>query len=304
MRLLSILGLPAALLLAAATAQAQAPARPSAAEELRRLCATISMAPADGREMARRSECVLARVLPSTDRIGEARAYARAALAAGEPTGGLMLYLVFQSDPANQVMRDGKLDPEAYRRLAARSLAQRKDQVDAIEGLGFAAGKGDVAAGVLLAGYFHDTVAPRNVSRVGALAALLMRNGERNPVLERFAREADAVAKSAGHTKASVRSFLEAYQHASAAARQGYQDQSGGKSCEAATLQSVSSGDIHDAEYLPMKGTMVADTYLVRGKWTEFWTFRACDQEVPVKVSFEADGWGGSSSQSSHNKGG
>jgi len=291
-----------ALLLAAAASQAQAPARP-AGEDLRKLCETISMNPADGREMARRAECVLAGVLPSPNRLAEARALSRSALAAGEPTGGLMLYLAFQADPANRYLRDGKPDPEAYAKLAARPIAQRQEQIDAIEGLGNAAGKNNVAAGVLLAGYFHQTVAPRNVSRVGALAALLGRNGEHSPIIERYAREADAIAKTGHDTKTSVRNFFETYQQAVPVARNAYAAQSGGKSCAKPELKSLSSGEIQGAEFLPLQGTLVKDSYLVRGQWTEYWTFQACDQEVPLKVTFAADGWGGATATVRHNKG-
>lgn len=283
-------------------AQASSPA-PAGAEELRRLCETVSMQPADGREFARRAECVLSGVLPSADRIGEARRLARAALKAEEPAGGLMLYLAFLQDPKNQALRDGKLDPEAYARLAARSLKDRTEQVEAIEGLGFAAGRNNAAAGMLLANYFHDTVAPGNLVRLAAIAAMLKHNGHQNAVLDRFAREADAIAR-AGNTHASPRSFLEAYRNAAAVASAGYGEQAGGKTCGDVQLASVSTGEIADAEYLPLTGKLVANTYLVRGHWSEFWTFRACGEEVPVKVSFRADGWGGSTSTAVHNKGG
>jgi hypothetical protein len=294
---------PALLLAAAVThAQSPTPARPPA-EDLRKLCETISMNPADGREMARRAECVLSGVLPSPNRLAEARALSRSALAAGEPLGGLMLYLTFQADPANRYLEDGKPDPQAYAKLAARPIAQRQEQIDAIDGLGNAAGKNNVAAGVLLAGYFHQTVAPRNVSRLGALAALLGRNGEHGPFVERYAREADAIAKTAASTKTSVRNFFETYQQAVPIARSAYAAQSGGKSCEQAELKAVSSGDIQGAEFLPLQGTLVKDSYLVKGQWTEYWTFQACDQEVPLKVSFAADGWGGATATVRHNKG-
>jgi hypothetical protein len=261
------------------------------------------MSPADGREMARRAECVLAGVLPSANRVAEARGLARAAIGAGEPTGGLMLFLAFQADPANQFVRDGKVDAEAYRRLAARPAAQRQEQADAIEGLGVAAGRNNRAAGVLLAGYFHETVAPRNVARVGALSALLMRDGERTPVLERYAREADAIARTAPATKASVHAFLATYPQAVAAAQAGYKTQSGGKTCDKPELKSVSSGDIEGAEFLPLQGNLVKDSYLVKGQWSEYWTFRACGEEVPVKVAFAADGLGGATTTVRHNTG-
>lgn len=293
-----------ALMFAAAAARAQAPApSPPPAPDLRRLCETVSMNPADGKELARRSECVLSGVLPSTDRIAEARMLAKAALAAGEPSGGLMLYLVFQADPRNQFMRGGQPDPQAYRRLAARSLQQRQEQVEAIEGLGFAAGRNHAAAGVLLATYFHDTVAPRNVQRTGAMTALLLRNGERTPVVERFAHEADAIVRAGAGTQASVRGFMETYRQAVGAVRSAYASQAGAeRTCEAPELKSVSAGEIQRAQYLPLQGNMVRDSYLMEGDWTESWIFQACDREIPVQVGFAADGWGGSTSSVHINK--
>lgn len=293
-----------ALLLAAAAASAQtAPdANAKRAQELKRLCDTISMNPADGREMARRAECVLSGVLPSTNRIAEARALSLAALKAGETSGGTMLYLTFQADPANEYVKDGKFDADAYQRLAARPVQERKDQIDAIEALGGAAGHNNIAAGILLAGYFHDTVAPRNVARTGAMAALLLRMGEKGALVERFAREADAIAKL-GTTKASVRAFMDTYPQALAAARAAYQTQTGGKSCAKPELKSVSSGEVQGAEYLPLEGNLVKDTYLIKGEWSEYWTFRACGEDVPLKVAFAADGWGGATSTVRYNKG-
>ena len=290
----------AAFSLAAAAAQAQAPAgKFDPAEELKRLCATVSMHPADGREMARRAECILSGVLPSQDPIGEARMLARAAWKAGEPSGGVMLYLVYLRDPAYQAVRGGKVDPEAYRRLAARSGFERTEQIEAIEALGFAAGKNHAAAGMLLANYFHDTVAPRNIARMGAIAALLMRNGVENPVVERFAREADAIAR-VGATKASARSFLEAYHNAAATAKAAYAAQAAGKACDKVDLKSLSSDEIEGAAYLPLRETLVSGSYLVKGTWSESWNFDACGEEVPVKVTFHADGWGGSTATTSH----
>jgi hypothetical protein len=298
--------LPALLIAAGSAAHAQGQPQPDAAqrsEELKRLCETVSMDPADGAEFARRAECVLSGMLPSPNRVGEARGLARAALAKGAPAGASILYLAFLADPANQAMHDGKVDPQAYQRLASRTVQERKDQIEAIEALGTAAGHNNIAAGVLLAGYFHDTVAPMNVARTGAMAALLIRIGEHGPVVERFAREADAIAKDARATKTSPRTFMETYPQAVAAARAGYQAQSGGKTCDKPQLKSVSAGEIQGAEYLPLQGLLVKDTYLMKGQWTEYWTFAACGAEVPLKLAFAADGWGGATSTVSYNKG-
>jgi len=296
--------LAAALSLAAAAAHAQGSAPPPAGgqPDMRKLCDSIPMFPQEALEMARRAECVLSGVLPSGDRLGEARGLARAALAKGEPAGGLMLFMVYQADPANRYLRDGKVDPEAYRRVAARSLSERKDQIEAIEGLGFAAGRNHIPAAVMLAGYFHETVAPRNVSRVGALSALLQRMGQKSPAMERFAQEADAIAK-AGQTHASVHGFFDTYQRAQVFARAAYETQSGGKQCDKPVLKTVSAGDIRDAEYLPLQGTMVKDSFLVKGQWTEYWTFDACGTDLPLKVGFVADGAGGAAADVRFNKG-
>lgn len=283
----------AALAVAAGAAQPAAPAASAGGEDLRKLCAMVSMTPADGQELARRAECVLAGILPSPNRYAEASALARAALGRGEASGGLMMYLAYLANPANQYLRDGKVDAQAYQRLAARTLAERKDQVEAIEALGVAAGRGHPAATVALAGYFHDTLAPRNVARLGAITGLVLRSGSHNPLVERFAREADAVARQAGSTKASVRAFLETYGPAAAAARGAAQAASGGPACEQPQLQVVSSGDIEGPQYLPLTGNLVEGSYLVKGRWAETWTFLACGKEVPVDVSFAADGWGG-----------
>jgi hypothetical protein len=290
-----------AVVLAAAAVHAQ-PA-PGADESLRTMCSSLSAVPADGREMAKRSECILAGAISSSDRIAEARELARAAMARGEPGGGLMLYFAFENDPANRYVQDGKPDLQAYERLAARPLEARKDQVDAIEGLGFAAGRNNPVAGLLLANYFHDTVAPGNVARLDALLELLQRIGNKSPQLERMARETAAIRGPRGATKASVRGFLEAHQHAVAAAAAGYKVQGGKASCDKPVLKSVSAGNISDAQYLPLQGKLVANSYLVRGEWMEFWRFEGCGQEIPVKVTFRADGWGGSRFIAVHNKG-
>ena len=65
----------------------------------------------------------------------------------------------------------------------------------------------------------------------------------------------------------------------------------------------MSSGEVQDAEYLPLEGNLVKDTYLVKGAWSEYWTFRACGEDVPLKVGFAADGWGGATSTVRYNKG-
>lgn len=288
---------------AAASAATSAAPSPSDRDSLASACARVPAAPTAPRDLADRAQCVLAGLVPSKDRFAEARDLARRSLQEGDAAGGYMLYRAFAEDPANSALRDGKIDADVYRRLAQRPLAERAGQVEAIEALGAAAARGHVNAATLLAGYFHDTVAPRNVARMRAITHLLLGHGEHSPDLERMAREADAIERVARDTKASPRSFFEAYQAATVAALAGYKVQTAGGHCDKVALKSVSAGDIEGAEYLPLKGTMVAGSYLLHGRWPEYWTFDACHEQVPVKVTFEADGWGGSSFTAVHNKG-
>jgi hypothetical protein len=45
----------------------------------------------------------------------------------------------------------------AYRELSVRTLEQRREQFDVVEGLGFAAGRNHPGAGPRLAAYFKGT---------------------------------------------------------------------------------------------------------------------------------------------------
>lgn len=289
---------------APAAPSAAAPAAPAAAPvDMHKLCADLPAQPTEARAIAQRSQCVLGGFIPSDRRFAEARELARKAMDLGEPAGGFLLFLAFANDPAYAFRQDGKVDLDAYRRLAALPLERRAEQVEAIEGLGFAAGKDHVPAAALLANYYYETVAPRNVARVRAIVDLLARRNQRHPALDKIAREALAIERTAPATRASVRTFFDAYRAATAAALAGHAAQTAGGKCEQADLKAVSASDIRDARYLPLKGPMVAGTFLVKGSWNEFWTFAACGQEVPVKLAFEADGWGGATFSAAHNKG-
>src|SRR4051812_14368220 len=108
----------AAALLTAAGAQAQPNA--GIAPALQKECDALPAAPATSRELAGKSQCLLLGAVPSANRYAEARELARESMALGDAAGGFMLYVVFSSDPENSYIRNGKVDMEAYRRLAAR----------------------------------------------------------------------------------------------------------------------------------------------------------------------------------------
>ncbi len=269
----------------------------------RELCAALPPAATNARTLALRSHCVLAGLTPSDRRHAEARELARRSLQLGDPAGGFLLYLAFGSDPENHYLQDGKPDMAAYRRLGSRTLEQRTEQIEALDGLAFAASKGHVNAALALASYFHETSAPDNLLRLRNLTALLMRNGERAPALQRLAQQAAALHDLAPATKASPRAFLDAMRTAGAAVALAYMAQSEGRTCERPALKAVNSGDVRDPVYLPLTHPSVQNTYLVRGEWAEQWIFLACDRQLAIKVTFRADGWGGASFTAEADKG-
>lgn len=288
--------LAACAALAAAAAMAQAaparPATPTVSAQLAQSCRELPADAADARSLALRSQCIVVGALPSERRHAEARELARRSLAAGEPAGGYMLYVAYTTDPANGFLRDGQVDLEAYRRLAARPVGERAEQVEAIDALAFASMKGHLNAGLALATHLSETVAPRNIERVRGLATLYLRNGEKNPAFQRLHDHATQVLQ-AGPTKASLRAFADAYRGAGAAAAAGYVQRNAGQTCASFTPKVLESTEIQNAEYLPLANKSLADSYLVRGKWVEMWNLTGCGQDVLVKVEFEADGWGG-----------
>ena len=282
----------ACLLLFAAASFAPA-AQAQSGGELKALCAAQPAKPAGARELAVRAHCVLVKLIPSAKPYAEAQDLARLSMRLGDPAGAYLLYAAFTNDPANSYLRDGKVDMEAYRRLGARPIEQRAGQVEAIDALAFAAARGHVTAGAVLATYLRDTVAPGNVARLRELTTLLQSRGEKSPVVQRLAQEAELVETSAPATKASVRAFLEAFQLAHGAAVTAAAAQRPGAQCAGPQIKAATSGDVANARYLPLTQSGVRNSYLVQGEWSELWTFSACDTDVPVRVRFRADGWGG-----------
>lgn len=303
----------------AASAAAPAASRPVAqGPDLRKACTDLAPSARDPKSLGLRAQCVLTGLHPSTRRFGQARELAREAMKLGDAHGALVLYLAFSTDPENTYVRDGKADLARYRQLGARTLEQRRDQVEALDALGYAAGTGHAQAMSLLASYHYDTAAPTSIARVRETTGLLMRSGLRTELNDRMLKEATAINDVAPQTKASVRSFLDAYRLASAVAlRTAAQVAAPGVSapvatasapgstaakCEKPGLRNVSAGDLKDPQFLPLQNSLVANTFLLRGSWTEYWTFDACGLEVPVKVDFNADGWGGTTFNATLNR--
>jgi hypothetical protein len=75
------------------------------------------------------------------------------------------------------------------------------------------------------------------------------------------------------------------------AARAGMKDLAGCKDVKLIKIAQVTP--IQDAEWLPLKHPLVANSYPLKGHWTEAWTVMLCKAAYPVPMQFQADGLGG-----------
>ena len=247
----------------------------------------------DSRGLATQAQCLMGGTTPSSTPFPSARASARKAMQLGDPAGAFLLYVAFNGDPQNSYLRNGVLSDTAYSDLAARPLAERGEQIEALEGLAFAVSKGHIVAAKLLALYYVETTAPGNTTRLKGLAAWLAQNGEASPDVARYTQQADSIQRL-GNTKASVKVFLDAYRRVIDFAALSYTRSHSGETCSTMQLKSVSAGEIVDAVFLPLKSKLVDNTFLMAGQWSETWDFSGCGMDVPVNITFKADGWGGS----------
>lgn len=241
---------------------------------------------------ATQAQCLLAGFLQAQDRFGKARELARKSAAQKDPAGSFALFLAFAADPRNHWRQDGKPDQQAYAALAARTVAERADQIEAYDALATAAVAGHKEAAVLLASYLFETAGPENAKRLHRYIPALTANGVRSPLLQQYASHV-ADMERLGNTQASGRAFLEAYKLAAAAASVSAGPQAENRSCRDVRMESVTSGKLEDHDYLPLKQPLVANSYLLKGKWEEQWSFIACGRSITLPVKFEADGWGG-----------
>lgn len=250
---------------------------------------------ADAKEalgMIVRADCLINGNEQTAQPFDEARKMARQAQAAGAPGGGVELYKIFMADPQYRYVADGKANDAKYRQLAARPIAERGDQIDALNGLAFAAGKGNNAAMMPLLGYLIDTTAPNNAARVAYVADLMQKNGMAIPAPFTFVVQKAQWMTQLGNSNASVKIFDQAYDNiAQTVAGQFSAGKAGSCNAKEVKLTAMAAEPIADAQYLPLTAYLT-DTYLVRGHWNESWTFAGCGKTIVVTAAFKADGWG------------
>ena len=243
--------------------------------------------------MVTRAECLLAGTEKAEQPYVAARELTRRAWKAGSPAGAFMHYVVFTQDPRYSYVRNGVADNAKYEALAAMPISARGEQAEAYEALADAIRGGHVNALMVALAYLVESSAPGNIDRVLGAAGLLQKHGEQIPQrLRPLVKTAEEI-KSLGVTHASPVAFRNAYTMAVLAAAVELK-RTGKSACdtEKMKLTSVSAEPVAGAEYLPIPKPL-ANTYLVRGNWTETWTFSGCDSVIPMQVAFTADGWSG-----------
>lgn len=240
-----------------------------------------------------RAECLIAGVEKSEQPYDLARELARDAQKAGVPAAGFTLYQAYVADPKYDYSPGGKVDKAKYDALAATPLAQRGEQIEAFEGLASANRVGHVNALYMTLAFLSGASAPSNIDRILGLANLLQKSGQKVPdALMARVRLAQQI-KGLGTTHASPTAFRDAYSAALLAAMLKIRGVDASV-CDAdkVKLVRVAADPVSGAEYLPVAQPL-ANTYLVRGSWSETWAFSGCDKRVVVNLDFSADGWSG-----------
>ena len=222
----------------------------------------------------------------------EGREWARKALAKGDPRAGLYLAKAYLADPNNRFIVDGKSDHAKYAALAQRTIAQRAEQIEALEALAGSAQAGFVPARLLLGTLFYEQSGGLPAERV----ALLL-NGLKDlpPVYQNLLTNTQQVL-ALGPTHASPRLVADALRTAlmgamGQAKHAGMKDLAACKNFKLVKISHVTP--LQDVEWLPLKQPLVANTYPLKGHWSEEWTVMLCDAPYTVHMQFQADGQGG-----------
>lgn len=238
-----------------------------------------------------RAECLATGAENAKEPFALARDLARRAAKAGHNAGGFTLYYIQSLDPKYAVAGQGQEAMARYQALAALPVAARAEQIEAIEGLGESMRLGYIQAFYTGIAYLQGSSAPGNLDRMLRLAEVLQRNGFPVPEYLKAGLGTAQFVRGMGDTHASATAFRDASKAAYAAATLQLRT----PACDAKDLAlvRVTAGALRDAEYLPLKGQPLAQSYLLRGAWDETWTFAACQKTVPVSVQFTADGWSG-----------
>lgn len=244
--------------------------------------------------MLLRAECLITGYETTKEPIQLARQLAHQAQARGAVAAGFVLYEIFLFDPQYSYRPGGKVDMDRYNALAAAPVAQRGEQIEALNGLSSAIGTGYVRALTGALGYLTSTVAPGNLDRMIGIAAGMQQS--KMPMPPALANDVQLARhiKQFGPSRTSVSTFKSAYGSAMMAATLQIRGiENGGCDAKDINLVRIDGGEpIANAVYLPLSKPL-ENTYLVQGSWSETWTFAGCNKTANIKMDFAADGWGG-----------
>ncbi|WP_050479213.1 tetratricopeptide repeat protein [Herbaspirillum rhizosphaerae] len=222
----------------------------------------------------------------------EARAWTRKAVAAGDQRAGFGLWQAYSLDPANQFMVKGKADDRKYNAIARRTVAERGDQIEAIDGLAGAAAAGYLPARLMLATLLLEQSGAGTTKQIRTLLDGIPNLPADYQKYLALAQQVDTL----GPTRAAPKVVADAIPTvmtgaALASERAGTPNSTQCKDFRLMSIKEVSK--VGDAVWLPLTQPLVTGTYPVKGTWTEDWHVFFCGAERTVQMQFSADGMGG-----------
>ncbi|MFJ9532390.1 tetratricopeptide repeat protein [Herbaspirillum sp. NPDC101396] len=222
----------------------------------------------------------------------EARAWTRKAIAGGDQRAGFGLWQAYTLDPANQFMVNGKGDDRKYNAIARRTIAERGDQIEAIDGLAGAAAAGYLPARLMLANVLLEQSGAGTTKQI---RTLLDGIPDLSPNYQKYlalAQQVDTLGPSRAAPKLIADAIPTVMTAAGLAAeRSGTPNSTQCKDFRLMSIKDVSA--VGDAIWLPLKQPLVAGTYPVQGSWTENWHVYFCGAERVLRMQFNVDGMGG-----------
>lgn len=219
----------------------------------------------------------------------EVREWARKALSKGDQRSGFYLAKAYLADPNNRYIVDGKADHAKYEALAKRTLMQRTEHIEALEALAGSAQAEFVPAKLLLATLFYEQSGGAPAERV---AQLLKDVTELPPIYQTLKKNTEFVI-ALGPSHASPKLLSDAMMTAlmGALGQAQSKDIAACKDVKPVKISNVTP--LQDVDWLPLKHPLIANSYPLKGHWTEDWTMMLCGSSYTVHMQFQADGLGG-----------
>jgi|SRR5450830_70570 len=222
----------------------------------------------------------------------EARTWTRKAIAGGDQRAGYGLWQAYTLDPANQFMVNGKADDRKYNAIARRSIGERSDQIEAIDGLAGSAAAGYLPARLMLATLLLEQSGAGTTKQIRTLLDGVPNLPSDYQKYLALAQQVDTL----GPTRAAPKVVADAIPTvmtgaALASERAGTPNATQCKDFRLMAIKDVSK--VADAVWLPLTQPLVTGTYPIKGTWTEDWHVFFCGAERTIQMQFTVDGMGG-----------